>query len=138
MAENAGHLVKVSIHTALGGPYSEISGVNSVSLQRDREELDTTHFKDTSGHKLAIVGLKSTTLEISGNLDLADAPQSQLRSRYADGASTFIEIQWDGSTSADGEFKVTSYSEEASVDGIVTFSCSLVGTPNSSASAVWG
>ncbi len=138
MAENAAHLTQVGIHTALGGPYVEMSGVNSLSLTRDRTVLDITNFKDTSAHKLKIMGLKDTKLDISGNLDLADAPQSVLRSRYDDGASTFVGIEWDGSTVADGEFKVASYSESASVDGVVEFSCSLEGTPNAGASSVWG
>lgn len=138
MAENVGHTVAVSIHTALGGPYSEISGVTSVSLSRDREVLDLTHFKDTTAHRLKSMGLKDTKLDISGNADFADAAQSQIRSRYDDGASTFIEIMWDGATGKDGEFKVASYNESAEVGGLVEFSASLEGTPNSGASAVWG
>jgi predicted secreted protein len=140
MAENAGHLVVVGIHTALGGPYTEISGVTSVSLSRERDVLDITHFKDATAHKIKMMGLKDTKLDISGNLDLADSAQSQIRSRYDDGASTFVQIKWDGSggSGADGEFKVASYSESAEVSGVVEFSAALEGTPNTGASAVWG
>lgn len=140
MAENVAHLVVIGLHTALGGPYVEISGVTSASLTRDREVLDLTHFKDATAHKLKTMGLKDTKLSLSGNLDLADSAQSALRTRYDDGASTFVQIKWDGSAGvgADGEFKVSSYSESAEVAGIVEFSVELEGTPNTGASAVWG
>lgn len=139
MAENAGHLVVVSNASTLGGTYTEISGVTSAQLQRDREVLDITHFKDTTAHKLKMMGLKDTKLSLSGNLDLADAPQSVLRTRYDDGASTFIQIKWDGSagTGAKGEFKVASIQESAEVAGVVEFTCDLEGTPNGGASNIW-
>lgn len=139
MAENVGYAVQVGIGSSLG-TYSEMSGVKSVSVKRDRTELDITNFKNSAatGHKLSLMGLKAGSISISGNVDLADTPQNALRSRYADGAATFIEVQWDGSTSADGEAKVTSYEESASPDGLVEFSCELTLSPNSGASAVWG
>lgn len=139
MAENVGHLVVVSIATSLGGTYTEISGVTSASVSRDREVLDITHFKDTSAHKLKKMGLKDTKLSLSGNLDLADSAQSQIRTRYDDGAGAFIQIKWDGvgGAGAKGEFYVSNYSEDADVGGIVTFSADLEGSPNSGASAVW-
>lgn len=138
MAENAGHAVSIGLSSSLGGAYTEIGSLNSVSLTRDRTVLDLTNFKDTSAHKLKMMGLKDTKIELSGNRDLADAQQSALSSRYDDGASTFIQIGWDGSTFKKGEFKVANFSEKASVDGLVEFSVSLEGTPNSAAGAVWG
>ncbi len=137
MAENAGHLVKVGINTAAGS-YTEISGVTSVGLNRDRDSLETTHFKDTTGAKLRIMGLKDAKISMSGNLDLSDSAQSQIRSRYDDGASAFIEIQWDGSTSKDGEFKVASYNEKADVGGLVEFTADFEQSPLTGSSAVWG
>lgn len=138
MSENAGHLVFVGLSSSYGGAYTEIGALSSASLTRDRTVLDLTNFKDTSAHKLKMMGLKDTKLELSGNRDLADAQQSALSSRYDDGASTFIEIGWDGSTFKKGEFKVSNFSEKASVDGVVEFSASLEGTPNGGASNVWG
>ncbi len=137
MAENAGHLVQVGVHTAIGGPYVDINGVTSVSVSRDRTVLDITDFADVTASKLKIMGLKDCKIEISGQRDIADAPQAALVSRYDDGASTFIGIEWDGSTVSDGEFKVASFNESADVDGLVTFSCSLEGSPNGGASGVW-
>lgn len=137
MAENAGHLVDVGIHTAIGGPYTAISGVTSVSLSRERDSLETTHFADTTGAKLRIMGLKDAKISMSGNLDLSDSAQGQIRSRYSDGASTFIGIEWDGSTVADGEFKVQAYNESAEVGGLVEFSAEFEGSPNGGASGVW-
>ena len=137
MAENAGHLVKVGINTSQGS-YTEISGINDVSLTRDRDPLETTHFKDTTASKLRIMGLKDAKISMAGNLDLADSAQSQIRSRYSDGASAFVEIQWDGSTSTDGEFKVVSYSEKASVGGLVEISAEFEASPLTGTGAVWG
>lgn len=139
MAENVAHLVVISSATSLGGSYTEISALNSAQLSRDREVLDITSFKDTSAHKIKLMGLKDTKLSLSGNRDLADAGQTSLDSRYGDGASTFIEIKWDGvaGTSKKGEFKVASFQESADVSGIVEFSAELEGTPNSAAGAVW-
>lgn len=140
MAENVAHLVVIGIGTAIGGPYTEISGLTSASLTRDREVLDITHFKDTTAHKIKLMGLKDTKLSLSGNRDIADAPQTTLQTRLDDGASTFLQIKWDGSagTGADGEFKVASFAESADVSGIVEFSCELEGTPNGGAANVWG
>ena len=140
MAENVGHLVVVGIHTAMGGPYTEISGITSASVSRGREVLDITHFKDTTLHKLKTMGLKDTQMSLGGNLDLADAAQSQLRTRYDDGASTFLQIKWDGvgGAGADGEFKVANISESAEVAGIVEFTADLEGSPNGGAANVWG
>lgn len=139
MAENAGHLVVISNSTAIGGTYTEISGITSAQVQRDREVLDITHFKDTTAHKLKMMGLKDTKLSVSGNLDFTDAPQSALRTRYDDGASTFVQIKWDGTggTGLKGEFKVASIQESAEVAGLVEFTCDLEGTPNGGASNIW-
>ena len=127
MAENVGHLVVVSIATSLGGTYTEISGVTSASVSRDREVLDITHFKDTSAHKLKKMGLKDTKLSLSGNLDIADSAQSQIRTRYDDGAAAFITIKWDG---AAGTYRgasglVTKFSLSADVLGSVEWSASV-------------
>lgn len=139
MAENAGHLVVVGIHTAIGGPYVEIDGVTSVSVPQERTSLETTNFADATGHKTRITGLKDTKISLSGNIDYADSAQSQLRSRYDDGASTFLQIKFDGAagTGKDGEFKVVSYQESAEVDGLAEFSCELEGSPLAGAANIW-
>ncbi len=136
MAENVGHEAKVSIGTALAS-YTEISGATAIGLDRSRDMLETTHFKDTTGSKTRVAGLKDAKFSISGNLDFSDSAQSQIRSRYDDGASAFVEVMWDGSTSQHGEFLVATYNEKADVGGLVTFSADLEASPISGATGVW-
>lgn len=128
MAELAGHSVIIE-YSADGTTWTsaEIAGVTSLQVGRERNLIDITHFKDTTGAVKRLAGLKDAKASLSGNLDLADTNQNALRSRYDDGVQFWIGWKWDGSTRLKLPCFVASYSENATPDGAVEFSCELEG-----------
>ena len=126
MAELAGHLVVVEVSPD-DSTYTEIDDVKSCSVGRDRDMLDITNFKDTSGAKKFLAGLRGGKIDISGPLNLTDSAQSQLRSRFNDGAACFIGVKWDGSAGTRQKVSclVSNYNESADVAGVVSFTCNL-------------
>jgi predicted secreted protein len=128
----AGHPVlvyaKASSAAAVSG--DEIDGINSVSYSPTLDLLDVTDFKDTTGMKLKIGGLKDGSISIGGDLEMTDAPQTLLRTAAGDGSSVWITIHFNpsGAALAKGfnvECKVESFEISASVDGKVEMSASL-------------
>ena len=119
---------KASATTAVSG--DELDGINSVTYSPSVNLLDITDFKDTSGAKLKLAGLIDGSLQLAGDLEIADAPQALLRSSMVSGASVWMTIHFNpsGSASSKGfqvECKVESFEISASVDGKAEFSCSL-------------
>lgn len=127
MAEEVGHEVVLEVDPVGSSSWTEIDGVTSCSIGRNRDMLDITSFKDTSGARKRLAGLKDGTIQISGNLILADAGQTEIRARYNDGADLEFGFKWDGSsgTRQTVACKVESYEESATVDGLVEFSATL-------------
>ena len=127
----AGHPVKV--YYKASAAYSagdEVDGLNSVSYSPSLDLLDVTDFKDTSGAKLKLAGLKDGTISISGDFEPSDSPQALIRTNAGDGVSGYCSCHFNpsGSTGAKGfivEVKVASFTIEASVDGKATFSAEL-------------
>lgn len=118
-----------SVVTAPSGS-DEIDGINSVTYSPSVDLLDVTDFKDTSGAKLKMAALQDGSISLSGDLELADAPQALLRSSMASGASVWITFHFNPSASAGSkgfqvECKVESFDISASVDGKNEFSASL-------------
>ncbi len=127
----AGHPVAVYWKSS-SGSYSgnEIDGIKSVSYSPSLNMLDVTVFKDTSGAKLKLAGLKDGSIKLSGTLEMADAPQALLRTNAGNGTSGWATCIFapSGSTGSKGfqvECKVSGFEISASVDGTVDFSCTL-------------
>lgn len=124
-----------SVVTAPSGS-DEVDGINSVSYSPSLDLLDVTDFKDSTGAKIKLAGLKDGSISLSGDLEMTDAPQALLRTAASDGTSVWLTIHFNpsGSASAKGfqvECKIESFEISASVDGKVEFSstASFTGAP---------
>lgn len=127
----AGHSVAV-YWKATSGSYSggEVDGIKSVGYSPSLDLLDVTDFKDTTGAKLKLAGLKDGSIKLSGNLEMADVPQALIRTNAGDGVSGYATVIFapSASTGSKGfqvECKVASFDISASPDGTVDFSCDL-------------
>lgn len=119
---------KSTSSTAVGA--DEVDGINSVTYSPSLDLLDVTDFKDTTGTKLKLGGLKDGSVSLSGDLEMADAPQTLIRTAASDGSSVWMTMHFNPSGSAGSkgfnvECKVESFEISASVDGKVEFSASL-------------
>lgn len=128
----AGHPVlvyaKATNAAAVGG--DEVAGVNDVKYSPSLNLLDVTSFKDTTGMKIKIGGLRDGSVSVAGDLEMTDAPQTLFRTAAGDGSSVWMTLHFNpsGSASQKGfqvECKVASFEISAAVDGKVTFSASL-------------
>jgi len=101
--------------------YTEIDGINDVSFGNQRDMLMTTDFKDTTGAKTRIAGLKDGTVTISGDLELGDTNgQNKVRAKYDDGAACWISVKFDPGASAGSRgFKVQGIVENSEIKTVV-------------------
>lgn len=131
MTELAGHLVKIETSIDGGTTYFEIDGLNSFSRTFEREELDVTHFKDTSGHKLAIMGALSGSVDLSGDFTIAtgnaiDPGIKNIIQRVQDSGTIAVQTTLDGVTLQESRNAVvTDFSFTASFDGKVEWSATI-------------
>lgn len=103
----AAHLSKFFVRADTTAPTpvtDEPAGINSATLSPSVDLLDVTDFKDTTGAKLKLAALKDGSAQLSGDLDLADAPQALLRTSYDTGAIVHVTFQFNpsGGASAKG------------------------------------
>ena len=127
----AGHQVKVfaKVSVSATAPADEIDGINNVNYSPAVDLLDVTDFKDPSGAKLKLAGLLDGTISLSGDLELADAPQNLLRASIT-GASVWITCQFNagaalGLRGFTVECKVASFEIGAAVEDKVSFSAEI-------------
>ncbi len=127
----AAHQVKVfakaSVAAVVAG--DEVDGINDVKYSPSVDLLDVTDFKDTTGAKLKLAALLDGSATLSGDLELADAPQALLRSSLT-GASVWVNFQFNASAAAGSrgfsvECKVASFEITGAVADKVQFSCEL-------------
>lgn len=128
----AGHPVKIYAKASGTAPSGsdEVDGINNVTYSPKLDLLDVTDFKDTSGAKLKLGGLKDGSISLAGDFEPSDAPQALLRTAAGDGSSVWISTHFNpsGSTGTKGfivECKVESFDISAAVEGKAEFSCSL-------------
>lgn len=128
----AGHpvvvYVKATSASAIAG--DEIDGINNVSYSPTVDMLEVTDFKDTSGYRQKLAGLRDGSITLSGDLEMADAPQDLLRTAFGDGTSVWATLHFDpgGSAGSKGfkvECKVSANDVSASFDGKVETSFTL-------------
>jgi predicted secreted protein len=120
--------MKASAAAAVSG--DEVDGLNNVSYSPSVDLLDITDFKDTTGFKTKLAGLKDGSVSVSGDFEASDAPQLLIASSWSSGASIWATIHFNpsGSASSKGfnvECKVESFEITAGVDGKVEYSASL-------------
>lgn len=131
----AGHPVLVYIKNVVTAPIAgdEVNGLNSVGYSPKVDLLDVTDFQDTSAAHLKLAALTDGGITLAGDLEMADAPQTLLRTSWASGASVWVSCYFNPSGSAGTkgfkvECKVESFTINAQVAGKVEFSCSLAFT----------
>lgn len=122
----AGHSSTLRIRTSsgLGSSADDCDGVDQYSLNRVREELETTDLKD-GPDKVFILGLKGGEVPIQGDYESADTPQGRLLTAHGDGSSVWAVCLWDGTAGHNVECKVPNFNLETSKDGKVRFSATL-------------
>lgn len=111
--------------SATDGSYTEVDGINDLSFGPSREMLETTDFKDTSGAKTRMAGLKDGTIQISGDGEFSDTPQNLIRTQEDNGGDLWARIYWDGSAGHKVKCIVESYQIKGQVGGKVEFTATL-------------
>ncbi len=134
----ASHPLKIYVRSdgTAPGASDEVAGLNSVDFGPSITMLDITDFKDTSGAKKKLAGLTDGTISLSGDLEMADAPQQLLRSSALSGADLYVQVHFNptGSSNQKGYSvvcKAKGFKLGGAVDGKNTFSVDLEfnGTP---------
>jgi len=128
----ASHPIKIYARSDATTPSGtdEVLGLNSVDFSPSMTVLDVTDFKDTTAAKKKLIGLSDGTIGLSGDLEMADAPQILLRANCLSGADCYIQVQFNpgGSSGQKGYSvlcKAKNFKLGASVDGKNTFSLDL-------------
>jgi hypothetical protein len=119
--------VKATSAAAVSG--DEVSS-KSVSFDMKTDVLDITDFKDTTGCKIKLAGLRDGSASLDGDWDYSTAPQALLYSSWATGVSIWLTAHYAPSASAGSkgfnvECLVESLSIKGEVAGTNTFSASL-------------
>jgi predicted secreted protein len=124
------HPIVVKVGTD-GAVFNEMDGIKSVKFGPSRTMLETTDFKDASGAKTRMAGLKDGVIELSGDLEEADADgQNVVRTAWENGTDCHVEIDFiPGAAAGSKGYKVKgiveSYEIAGEVDDIVTFSATI-------------
>lgn len=132
MAENAGHLVVLESATD-GVTFTEIDGGSSLGRGAGRTVLDVTTFKDTSGHKLKIVGLKEESMDVGGHVMFMpttftlDTGIKNIIQRARDGGTLTLRAKLEGAagTYRSSSGLVSEWSLSAEADGVVEWSAKV-------------
>lgn len=124
----AAHSLKVRIRTSTGaGSDSDnMSGVHDVSLNRVRDELETTDFGDTA--KAFILGLAGAEVTFSGAYESSDTAYGRLETAFGDGSSVYVILLWNGSAGHEIVCKVPTLTINGARDGLVEVSGTLRAT----------
>lgn len=124
----AAHNLKVRIRTSsgAGSDSDNMAGVHDVSLNRVRDELETTDFNDTS--KNFILGLRGAEVSFSGTYESADTAFGRIETAFGDGTSVYAVILWNGTAGHNVECKVASLDISGARDGLVEVSGTLRAT----------
>lgn len=125
MTAEAGHTVKVLCDLS-DPPTEEISGIKQFSATVEREVIDITDFKDTSGARVRIMGLKNVAFTMSGDYDASNQAWADILTNYGDGADIYIRAYITSSNYIDFTAKVQDVNFDAGVDGAVQASVTMV------------
>lgn len=107
--------------------WTEVDGINDASFEVQRDVLETTDFKDTSGAKTRIVGLQDSSISIKGDYEDTDTNgQNILRSYFLAGTSIYVGFKLDGTDGYKVQCYVSKISLPIAVDGKVEFECEFV------------
>lgn len=106
--------------------YNEVDGLNDFSFGPNRTMLETTDFKDTSGAKTRMSGLKDGSISMSGDYESGDTNgQNIIRTGFDNGTTVYIRVLWNGTTGHKVAAIVESHEIKGSVDDKVTWTASI-------------
>lgn len=133
MSATAAYALVLDVDAAdtFSGGNDEVAGIKNVSMSNDRDALDATAFADSGVFRKKVMGLGDGTIQIDGNYEPTDAPQSLIRTQFLNGGDLWVRIKFDGTNGLKVQGKVTNFTIDASVDGLNTFSATVTynGTP---------
>lgn len=119
--------VKASSAAAVAG---DECSAKTVSFDPKTELLDITDFKDTSGCRVKLAGLRDGSANLDGDWDYSLAPHALLYSSWANAADIWLTVHFAPSAAALSKgFNVQCAVESLSIKGDVgstnSFSCTL-------------
>lgn len=130
MPATAGKKFRISVATTLGGVYTTVAGITSVTFKRSGGIIDVTTLTDTELVK--ILGMRDTSVTMSGNFEVDTLGQKVIRDAFAADTALFAKVQPDGGVTAlinsTFEVKVADYSIDGSATDKVGVSIELQGT----------
>jgi hypothetical protein len=125
----AGYLA--SVLTSLNGTdFAEIAGGDSWDWSFSPDKLTSTAFGDTAENSFR--GLMKGQCQVSGRFVTGDTNgQARIVSACLNGTTIYIRRLYDGTNGHQAAAKVYNYSDSASVDGRIEFSCTFdfIATP---------
>lgn len=124
----AGHQATVFAKASVAAVVAadEVDGINNIDYSPSVDLLDVTDFKDTSGAHKKLAALLDGSATLSGDLELADAPQTLLRASIT-GASVWLTFHFNSAAAAGSrgfqvECKMANFKIGAAVEDKVQFS----------------
>lgn len=122
----AAHLRKVYVRTDTTAPTGtdELDGAKDCSIDRTRDILDTTDFKD-GDTRTKQAGLKDASGSISGDWLPSDTIQTILRNGYENGTLVYVTVLSDGTNGFTYPMLVSQMSEGGAVGDLVSIDFSL-------------
>jgi hypothetical protein len=127
----AAHTRKLYVRTDTTAPSGsdEIDGAVDFSWSSKTDILETTDFKDTTGTKTKIAGLKDGSGSIGGDWEQSDTIQGLLRTAHNNGTLVYVTDLKDGTNGYTYPCLVESLDEKGAVAGKneVTFSLTQSG-----------
>lgn len=129
----AGKKARIGVSTVAGGAgtYNDVLGVKTFSREMNGGMIDDSELSVDQVQRL--VGLLDGKYTLSGNRRLADATgQNAIRDALLNDTELWVRVRPDGGVTANAgikqQVKVSSFREQAQVDGSVEFSADLEGT----------
>ena len=130
MAATASYLAEVQVNSG-GGAYSQLAGVNDVSISLGRNLVDVTTMTASGDFTKRLATLKDFPISISGFFEPTDTAYGYIQTAFTTPSTTLgIKVIFDGTKAATKQgFSVTCLVESidisASVDGAQEVSISL-------------
>jgi predicted secreted protein len=118
----------LSCATGASATYSSLGGFRDFSISDSRDLLDITDFADGNVHS-RLSGLRDVSVELSGDLEPADAGYLKLRAAYDAGDTCAIQVFSSAVATTSGYaflMKVASLETKGAVDGKIEVSASLM------------
>jgi predicted secreted protein len=121
----AGRLCSISVSTAASSGFVDWDGAKSFSLDEGNEITERTAHSPQDRLRLYRVSYHELSLGVEGDVVPTDDGFTLVRSCFLNDSALWVRILLDGGDGLVGRFIVTSFGQDASVDGLVEFSVSF-------------